>query len=241
MFMLPGGISTRDADANPARLVESSLYDYEPDWNPPGLNVVDRPDLRMWSTSSPERGANRVAWARWSEAEAEKGIDGVLAYFHDRNRAFTWCVGPSSMSADLDLRLEVRGFVRVHVDLILTAELPVQGFRTNPHVRIEHVCDEAGVISFLRLSQASHSDWSDEEFQAAIAERLSYLRLPTGRGGMLLAYIGTEPVGNASWRFRGRTPEASRRRAVPAGPCVGRRRASPDASGAGRAMRAVET
>ncbi len=238
-FRLRVGVATID-DADLAKLVESSLYDYEPDWSPPGLHLVDRPDLLMWSTSSPERGANRVARARWTEAEAEKGIDEVLAYFHDRNRAFTWCVGPSSMPADLDLRLEARGFVRDHVDLMLTAELPVQGLRTNRQVRIEHVRDEAGVISFQRLSREAHSDRSEQEFDAAITARLSYVRLPARRGGMLLAYLGGELAGNASWR-----DSADGRRRAEGAPCppahargaAGRRPTR--AAGANRAREAI--
>jgi len=184
----------------PQRLVEASLYDYEPGWLPPGCHVVARPDLLMWSSPSPSRGANRVAWVKWTEQEVERGIDEVFAYYRARGRDFSWCIGPSSTPAGLGAHLGARGLACVDASRMLTAPLPISGMRVNPDVRIEEVHDRAGVVAFVEVTRATHDDWAAEDHRAAVAERLSYIRFPGRRGGYLVARLGGKVVANAAWR-----------------------------------------
>ncbi len=162
--------------------------------------MVQLPDRLLWSSRSTSHGSNRVAWVKWTEDEAEHGINEVLEYYRERDRAFSWCVGPSSTPSDLPLRLEARGLVRIDTFLMLTATLPSAPLRTNPEVRITEVSDEAGLRVHTEISQATHGHWSPEEFIEALNERRSYLAFSQRRGGFLLGYLGQQVVANAGWR-----------------------------------------
>jgi len=63
-----------------AAYAEAILFDYEPDWIPVGLELIERQDLlacrrRGWPASH-----SRVAYARWDDSMVERGIDEVLAF-----------------------------------------------------------------------------------------------------------------------------------------------------------------
>lgn len=180
--------------------VEASLYDFEPDFVPPGFHIVARPDRLHWSSRSTHYGSNRVAWVKWTEDQAEYGIDEVLEYYRERDRAFSWCLGPSSTPSDLALRLAARGLVCIDTSWMLTGALPIAPLRTNPELRITEVSDEAGLLAHAEISQATHGHWSPEEFTEALNERRSYLAFPLRRGGFLLGYLGEKVVANAGWR-----------------------------------------
>lgn len=174
---------------------EGIVYDYEPGWEPSGFELIERADLLMWRTASSRRWSNRVGYARWSAADADRGIDDVFAYFGDS--PFTWCVGPSSRPADLGERLERRG-LRPRDGRLMTAQLPLRGLRSNPEVRIEEISspDDAD-----RLVRFVHPDWPEERRQEAIVERRSYLAFPGRLGGFLIAHLGDQPVANAGYRY----------------------------------------
>jgi GNAT superfamily N-acetyltransferase len=177
-----------------ARYCEAMLYDYEPEWRPDGLIELDRPDVLAWKRGW-RLGQNRVAYAKWSETEAERRIDELLGFFGDA--PFNWNVGPSSTPADLTARLVRRGLVLDPRRRMMTVALPLSVDRLAPgDVRIVEVRDAA--TARLGLELAHHESG---ELESDLKERLQYLELATRRGGFLLAYIGETPVANASYRY----------------------------------------
>lgn len=178
---------------------EAMLWDYERDFMPPGLEVVERDELLMWRRSagpaSEQRWANRVSFVRTTPADVERVIDEALAFFGAL--PLTWVVGPSSHPADLAARLRQRGLTDVGDGNLLTAVLPVAGLRSAPGVSIVEVQDEALARVGLRLA---HADAPASELEALLEERLAYLRHPGRRGGFLVAFVGDEPAANAGYR-----------------------------------------
>src|SRR5712691_2075401 len=108
-----------------ARYCEAMLYDYEPEWRPPGIVELDRPDVLAWKRPGWPVGYSRVAYARWSASEADARIDELLEFFGDT--PFNWYVGPSSTPADLEARLVRRGLVVKERPRLMTATLPLRG------------------------------------------------------------------------------------------------------------------
>ena len=80
---------------------------------------------RRCATSRWPAGFSRVAYAKWSAADAERRIDELLAFFGGTQ--FNWYVGPSSMPDDLVARLERRGLVVQQRPRLMTAALPLFG------------------------------------------------------------------------------------------------------------------
>src|SRR5437870_129007 len=99
------------------------LYDYEPEWRPPGVVEIDRTDVLAWQRPGWGVGHSRVASAKWSERDAESGIDEVLAFFGDT--PFNWHVGPSSSPPDLVDRLTARGLTVLARPRMMTIALPL--------------------------------------------------------------------------------------------------------------------
>ncbi|MEA2662093.1 MAG: hypothetical protein QOH08_1665 [Chloroflexota bacterium] len=178
------------------------MWDYEVDWVPPGLEVVERDDVLMWRRDGPTARArwnNRVSWVRTTHAAIESLIDEIFEFFD--GRPLSWVVGPSSSPADVGRRLAGRGLVDTGDGDLLTAELPLGDLlRTAPDVRIEEVADAPLARIGMRLAQP---DSTDEEIESMVRERLAYLRHPRRRGGFLVAWIGDVPVAHAGYRYSG--------------------------------------
>lgn len=176
------------------------MSDYARDWLPPGLEVRARDDLLMWRRRggplSARSWANRVAWLRTTAAAVEGLIDEALAFLGPF--PFSWVVGPSSQPDDLAVRLQRRGLVDTGDGDLLTAELPIEGLRSAPEVRIEEVVDERAARIGLELA---HREAPPAEIDELLAERMAYLGQPNRRGGFLVAWIGDEPVANAGYRY----------------------------------------
>ncbi len=177
-------------------LAEGILYDYDPRYRSDDLELVEQPDLLMWTRPSPSKWGSSVRRARWNEDEVEGRIDEVLAFFRERARLFVWHVGPSSAPPDLALRLQRCGFAREDTKLLL-APLPVDGLRRNHDVRVVEARRPEEVEAFLRFGQP---DWTDEEVRSELPERLRMLEAYGERAGFLLAYLRDALVANASWR-----------------------------------------
>jgi GNAT superfamily N-acetyltransferase len=179
---------------------EAMLWDYERDFMPPGLEVVERDELLMWrrasGPASEQRWANRVSFVRTTASEVDRLIDEALSFFGPL--PFTWVFGPSSYPPDLAARLRERGLVDVGDGDLLTAQLPIVGLRTAPDVSIVEVEDEAYARVGLHLA---HPDAPALELDALVEERLSYLRHAKRRGGFLVAFVGDEPAANAGYRY----------------------------------------
>jgi GNAT superfamily N-acetyltransferase len=178
-----------------ARYCEAMLYDYEPEWRPTAIVEIDRPDVLAWKRPGWPPWASRVAYAKWDERSAEHGIDEVLAFFGDV--PFNWHVGPSSSPADLEKRLERRGLAVAARPRMMTIALPLpSSWPSNAGLLVEEVADERTARTSLVLAR-HHSD----DLARSLAERLEYLRLPSRRGGYLIASIGGIPVANAGYRY----------------------------------------
>lgn len=183
-----------------ALLAEAIMWDYEAAWLPPGMEVVDRPDLLMWRrTQGPfaqERWANRISYVRATPDRAEGIIDEALSFFGDG--PFTWVVGPSTRPADLGNRLRRRGLVDEGDADLLTADLPLRGLRKAPDVKIVEVDSAELARTGLRLA---HPGATDAELEAMTDDRLANIGRPGRRGGYLVAFLEGEPVANASYRY----------------------------------------
>ena len=182
-------------ESDRARYCEAMLYDYEPEWRPPGEVEIDRPDLLAWKTPGRPPWASRVAYAKWDEHVAERAIDDVLAFFGDV--PFVWHVGPSSTPADLVQRLVAHGMTVVGRTRMMTIDLPLaDAWPTDPELRIVDVVDEPTV----RLSIQLAGD-RGPLFETMVRERMENLRLSTNRRGWLIAYLRDVPVANAGFRY----------------------------------------
>ena len=176
------------------------MWDYEPDWLPRGMELVDRPDLLMWRrTGGPiaqQRWANRVSYVRTTGERVDRLIGEVFAFFG--SQPFTWVVGLSSHPSDLADRLRRSGLVDEGDGDLLSAELPLGGLRTARDLEIVEVSDAKLVRISLDLS---HPDASEAERAAMIEDRLEGLRRPGRLGGYLVAFLQGEPVANAGYRY----------------------------------------
>jgi GNAT superfamily N-acetyltransferase len=178
-----------------AQYCEAMLYDYETEWSPDALVEIDRPDVLAWKRPGWSVGNSRVAYAKWTESDADKRIDELLAFFGDI--AFNWHVGPSSSPVDLVDRLMRHGLLLVAEPRMMTITLPLpDDWPMNSEVRIVEVANAEMARLGLRLA---HHD--PPEIERDLVERMTYLGLPSRRGGFLVAFIGEVPVANAGYRY----------------------------------------
>lgn len=178
-------------------LAEAIVYDYHERDRESDLEVVERPDLLMWTRPGPTKWSSSVRLARWEPDEADRRIEEVLEFFRRRGRPFVWHLVPSSTPADLGVRLGRAGLAREQVTRLLVVELPVRGLRGNADVRIVDTRTPAEVEARLRFAWPA---WSDEVIRSEAADRLRFLDLYGERAGFLLAYLGDVAVADAAWR-----------------------------------------
>ncbi len=178
-----------------ARYCEAMLYDYETDWSPDGLVEINRKDVLAWKRPGWSVGNSRVAFAKWTELDVDTRIEELHAFFGDT--AFNWHVGPSSSPSDLVNRLVSHGLVLVAQPRMMTISLPLpDDWAVDPAVRIVEVAD----LELVRVSlQLAHH--GPQHIERDVAERMTYLRVPSRRGGFLVAQFGDLPVANASYRY----------------------------------------
>jgi GNAT superfamily N-acetyltransferase len=177
-----------------ARYCEAMLYDYEPEWRPPGIVEIDRPDVLAWKRPGWPAWASRVAYAKWDEETADAGIDELMRFFGDVG--FNWHVGPSSSPSDLAERLVRHGLTIAARPRMMTIAVPLPpSWPNNRTVQIEDVVDER--TARISLTLAHHTG---DDLERSLAERLAYLRLPSRRGGYLIASLDGVPVANAGYR-----------------------------------------
>lgn len=181
--------------------IEAGLWDYEAEFNPPGVTVVDRPDRLLWRTPSSSIYANKVVRATFSEENAEAGISEVMGFFAAEEKPFSWWVGPSSGPDSLERRLLDRGLRQTDmyegVALLRNHAMPM---RRHPDVTVAAVETEPEVRALVQVN-AQVWGYSDKDQEGMARERLDYLALAARRGGYLLAYLGGKAVGTASYRY----------------------------------------
>lgn len=187
------------SNAEIVRTLETSSWDYEPAWRPPGLVYVERPDLTMWATDARTPYANKVVRTLFAEASAEQSIDEVLAFFKAQDRPFSWDIGPSTRPPDLADRLRRRGFVETGRYDGLAKPLDEVLPSPAPEVVVERV-ETAGQVRELVEISGHVFGYASDAIEELMAERLAYLSLPERRGGYLLARVQGRAAGNAAWR-----------------------------------------
>lgn len=104
--MSPAGNGGRGglAPEETVRLIETSLRDFSMSFGTiAGARCYLGPDVN-WCYSGAAR-LNRVVNARFTEAEADRRIEGILRVFADLGIGAAWFVGPGSEPADLGQRL----------------------------------------------------------------------------------------------------------------------------------------
>lgn len=184
-------------DSDLLRMAEGIIYDYHPLDRDGDVEVVERPDLLMWTRPGPNKWSSSVRVTRWAAEEADQRIEDVLAFFMARGRSFVWHVVPSATPTDLGPRLEGAGLTREPATRLLVGDLPIRDLRANDEVRIVDARTSAQVEAKLRFAWP---DWSDETIRSETADRLRSLDLYGERAGHLLAYLGGKAVADASWR-----------------------------------------
>jgi hypothetical protein len=164
----------------PAQYCEAMLYDYEPDWKPEGVVELDRPDVLAWKRPGWPIGYSRLAYAKWTDSNADARIDEVLAFFGDT--PFLWHVGPSSSPANLEGRLVARGLSHGERPRLMTAALPLAGTWRAADVRIVEVIDRATARLGLALGHhVGGAPIAGVELERMLDQRMAYLALPRRR------------------------------------------------------------
>lgn len=179
-----------------ALTAERWLHEREAECPAPRSETIARDDLLLRTTPYAFPWASSVRYARWTEEEVERRIDGVLDFFRARGRRFVWLVGPSTRPRDLGRRLLARGFqkdVDEH-ERILAARLPIAGLRVNAAVHIAEVSDEETLRMHVEITTER---WRED----CLAERRRYLACPDRRGGYLVAYRDGVAAGTAGWTY----------------------------------------
>lgn len=186
----------RLTDRDLAPISERALYDGE-DECAPWREVVRREDALFWTGEGPWPWASGVGWVRWSEADLERRVDEMLAFFRERKKPVSWIVGPSSEPVGLIEALRRRRLAE-HVPHLLAATLPLPvELRSNPRVDVREVTDEAQMRAAIDIE---FPGWDDARRARALFERMAVLRCPTRRSGALLAYLDGAAVGYSAWR-----------------------------------------
>lgn len=176
------------------------LYDYEPDWKPEGVVELDRPDVLAWKRPGWPIGHSRLAYAKWTDSNADARIDELLAFFG--RTAFLWHVGPSSSPADLERRLVARGLSVGERPRLMTAALPLAGTWRAADVRIVDVTDRATARLGLALGHhVGGAPIAGAELERMLDERMAYLALPRRRAHYFIAFADDVPVANAGYRW----------------------------------------
>lgn len=170
----------------------------------PRTEMVARPDLVIRCRHTAARGAwsSWVQRARWSEDDAERGIDEALAFFAARDLPFVWSVGPDSTPPSLGERLRRRGLTLEATAARMAAALPIAGLRTNDAIVVREADDEATMLDSLRVENSlRESPYDDATLRATLDERMAYVRCPSRSRRFAVAYLDGEAVASARWRY----------------------------------------
>jgi len=158
------------------------------------LNI---PGIRGWVSSLDEPFANRIGLVSLvSSDKIDRKIQQVLDFFSERNKGFTWVVGPMEIDAGLPDRLLAHGFIptpHFHQLAGMYLKAPFPRLPENPKIHIRKV--EPNEIAFT-ITVITRAYGLSQEVAHYI-----YSHLPTPaeiRSQLYLAYPdenGCEPVG----------------------------------------------
>ena len=182
--------------------IEAKQWDYEPTLVVPGHTQLTLPNLlAMQNEFSTSILTNKIVHADFSgSADIEREIDAVFDFFGDK--PFSWWIGPLSKPADLDQRLEQRGFVLHDRYIGLAYELArwQDTAAANPRVKTIAVATDEDIWKHVEIS-AQVWGMDERSRQSAFQERKKYLQLPDRRGGYLVAELDGRAVGNGAYRL----------------------------------------
>jgi hypothetical protein len=122
------------------RLFESMMFANDPR---EGLmpNRGGRMSLRggMEGSGDPHPGSNFVGGIRWSDEEADKRIEEIIAYHREQNIGFQWLVSPYDTPSDLCKRLEKHGLILAgDAATMARSEMDhLDDIPTNPDLQVE--------------------------------------------------------------------------------------------------------
>ncbi|TME27451.1 MAG: hypothetical protein E6I64_06470 [Chloroflexi bacterium] len=175
-------------------MADLSIYDF--DWHPPGWECIDRPDVFAWQWTAPNASARGVARATFADADVDERVREIGEFFARRGRTARWHVGPSTRSAALVALLRERA-AAVHEPRNMSAELTRTRFRVNGDVRVEEVRTAALARAWL---ERAFPELGHEGISAEVDRWTKHEATGARRGGDLVAFLGGEVVGSASWR-----------------------------------------
>lgn len=185
-----------------AGMIEALLWDYEREWKPPGLELMEQADLLMWASATSSPYSSRVVRAVFTDRSADDEISRVVEFFEKRGKPFTWWIGPSTRPLDLGARLAAYGFELKGRDDGLARAVERLDIPLTSGVTLEPVESEEQVREMVSIASAGFGHSADVA-EAMVRERLSYLALPERRGGFLLARVSGMAAGYAGWRDSG--------------------------------------
>ena len=174
---------------------ERVALDDEPECE--GFERIDRGDIRYKLGADALPWSNGVAYARWRPEVVEERAKEMIAMFRARRVAFTWQVGPNTDAVGLTGVLAAAGLHKEVDALILTAKIPIPGRLPAHDLRLVEETDERTATDAIRVVR----DRSADEVRTRLEARMRYLRCPSRRGGGVVAYRNTLPVGHGAWRY----------------------------------------
>lgn len=175
-------------------MAEFSTYDF--DWTPRGWDALDRPDLYAWHWPAPNASSRGVARASFGDAELAARVGELREFFERHGRTARWHLDSTNRSPALAALLHERAGA-VHEPRNMTAELAITLFRSNPDVRVEEV---RSAELARRWIERCFPDLSAAQIADDVERWSVRFAASTRRGGDLVAFIGDDLVGSASWR-----------------------------------------
>lgn len=182
-----------DADA-----AERVAIDDEPECE--GVEIVDRGDVRYRLGPDALPWSNGVSYARWRPDEVEERATELVGLFRAKGLRYTWQIGPNTDAIGLTSALASRGLHKEIDALLVTATIPIRGRRPAHDLKLVEEHDERTAADAMRVNQ-DRRDAGAEELRLRLEARMSYLRCATRRGGGVVAYRGSLPVGYGRWRY----------------------------------------
>jgi len=122
-----------------------------------GMTVLDQEDVLLVDSGLPSDTFNKVARTRFSDSEADRGIDEVTQHFRRANRPFAWWVGPGSRPLDLESRLRHHGLAAAESELGMSMELRNLPRKVDPprELNIRRAASPEGIANFASIFGAN--------------------------------------------------------------------------------------
>lgn len=117
------------APLGPQRFIEDTVVYDEGGW------------YRMMTPSVPSAAYNEIFFSNLRVESSDDEVDALIAEYHERGLALTWCVYPWTRPADLGERLLARGATKYDITTFIGSSAPLE--RHFPGVEVEMIEPEA--------------------------------------------------------------------------------------------------